>query len=106
MSTCLTKGDWVKVILADTGCGIPSKNLSKIFDPFFTTMPVGRGTGLGLSISYSIVRQHGGVIDVESQIGRGSAFAVNLPLKPVTEGNLVFELELEQLGIEHADNGQ
>jgi len=70
---------WVEVRFSDTGCGIPQENLSRIFDPFFTTMPVGVGTGLGLSIAYSIVRQHGGTIGVESEVGKGSVFTVRLP---------------------------
>ena len=70
---------WVEVRFSDTGCGISEENLSRIFDPFFTTMPVGSGTGLGLSIAYSIVRQHGGSIRVESQVGKGSTFIVSLP---------------------------
>jgi PAS domain S-box-containing protein len=75
-------GDWVEVQFSDTGCGISEENLSRIFDPFFTTMPVGSGTGLGLSIAYSIVRQHGGTIRVESQVGTGSTFRVQLPAAP------------------------
>jgi len=73
---------WVEVRFSDTGCGIPQENLSRIFDPFFTTMPVGVGTGLGLSIAYSIVRQHGGTIGVESEVGKGSIFTVQLPAAP------------------------
>jgi signal transduction histidine kinase len=72
----------VEVRFSDTGCGIPQENLSRIFDPFFTTMPVGVGTGLGLSIAYSIVRQHGGTIGVESEVGKGSIFTVQLPAAP------------------------
>jgi PAS domain S-box-containing protein len=72
----------VEVRFSDTGCGIPQENLSRIFDPFFTTMPVGVGTGLGLSIAYSIVRQHGGTIGVESEVGKGSIFMVHLPAAP------------------------
>jgi two-component system NtrC family sensor kinase len=64
---------------ADTGVGIPPEHLPKIFDPFFTTMPVGEGTGLGLSITYSIIQQHRGTIEVESQVGEGSTFTVRLP---------------------------
>ena len=70
----------VEVRFTDTGHGIPSEHLTKIFDPFFTTMPVGKGTGLGLSISYSIIQQHQGTIEVESQVGRGSTFIVRLPV--------------------------
>ncbi len=72
------KDAWISV--ADTGCGIAPENLNRIFDPFFTTKPVGQGTGLGLSVSHSIVRKHGGRIDVESEVGRGTCFTVRLPL--------------------------
>ena len=70
---------WVRVV--DTGCGIPPEHVNRIFEPFFTTKPVGQGTGLGLSVSYSIVRKHGGRIEVESNLGRGSRFTVFLPLR-------------------------
>jgi signal transduction histidine kinase len=66
--------------VCDTGCGIPSSNLGRVFDPFFTTRAVAKGTGLGLSICYTIVKQHGGIIGVESVEGRGSTFTVRLPL--------------------------
>ncbi|MFH2218413.1 MAG: ATP-binding protein [Pseudomonadota bacterium] len=66
--------------IADTGHGIPQENINKIFDPFYTTAPVGEGTGLGLSICYSIVKQHIGIIEVDSVVGRGSTFTVRLPL--------------------------
>jgi two-component system, NtrC family, sensor kinase len=69
------------VSVADTGAGIPQENLSKLFDPFFTTKPVGEGTGLGLSISHGIVEKHGGTIEVESKMGKGTVFTVSLPLK-------------------------
>ena len=65
----------------DTGVGIPPENLSKIFDPGFTTKGVGVGTGLGLSISYRIIEEHGGKIEVESEIGKGSTFTIILPVK-------------------------
>ena len=63
----------------DTGCGIPAERLDEIFEPFFTTKPVGKGTGLGLSVSYGIIQRHGGRIEVRSEEGKGSAFAVVLP---------------------------
>ena len=70
----------VLIRMADTGRGISRQDIDKIFDPFYTTSPVGKGTGLGLSICYSIVKQHSGVIEVESIEGKGSAFTVKLPI--------------------------
>ena len=72
--------DAIQVTIADDGPGIPTETLGKIFDPFFTTKAEGKGTGLGLSISYGIVQEHGGNIGVESQVGKGTAFTVGLPV--------------------------
>lgn len=72
----------VEISIIDTGCGIPEKNLKRIFDPFFTSKEVGKGTGLGLSVSHGIVKAHGGVIEVESAVGKGSTFRIYLPLEP------------------------
>jgi signal transduction histidine kinase len=77
----LTPGT-VQIRIADTGCGIPPEDLRRIFDPFFTTKPIGQGTGLGLSIVYGIVRKHFGSIEVESKVGQGSTFILNLPIDP------------------------
>jgi PAS domain S-box-containing protein len=74
-------GGEVAVRVTDTGEGIPAENLSRIFEPFFTTRPIGQGTGLGLSISLGIVQEHGGRIEVESQVGEGSTFTVYLPIE-------------------------
>ena len=68
------------VEFSDTGHGIPGEHLGKIFEPFFSTKGNGDGTGLGLSISYRIIQNHGGRIEVESEVGRGSLFRVILPL--------------------------
>ena len=70
------------VEVSDTGCGISAANLGRVFDPFFTTQPVGKGTGLGLSICHTIVKQHGGLIEVDSLEGQGSTFTVRLPHAP------------------------
>jgi signal transduction histidine kinase len=78
------EGGMVWCEVADTGHGIPAENLLRIFEPFFTTKAVGKGTGLGLSLSYSIVKKHGGRIEVKSEPGRGSVFRVWLPVnRPV-----------------------
>ncbi|MDH5600837.1 MAG: ATP-binding protein [Gammaproteobacteria bacterium] len=70
---------WVEI--SDTGNGIKEENISKLFEPFFTTKPVGKGTGLGLSLSYSIIQKHGGHIDVESELNKGTKFKITLPVK-------------------------
>jgi len=68
---------YVQLLVTDTGVGIPEEACQRIFDPFFTTKE--KGTGLGLSISYGIIQGHGGTIEVESQVGKGSTFIVTLP---------------------------
>jgi signal transduction histidine kinase len=78
--TTRTVGSELQVIFADTGTGIPPESIQNIFDPFFTTKEVGEGTGLGLSVSYGIVKAHGGDIEVESQVGKGTTFIIKLPL--------------------------
>ncbi len=77
------EGEQVWVEIEDTGCGIPKENLKRIFDPFFTTKPVGKGTGLGLSLSYGILQKHGGRIEVDSEIGRGTCFRLTIPVRHV-----------------------
>ena len=72
-------GSYVRLSVADTGCGIPKESIEKIFDPFFSTKEVGKGTGLGLSTVLTIVKNHGGFVTVESEVGGGSTFRVFLP---------------------------
>jgi PAS domain S-box-containing protein len=73
----LEKGDYVLVSIMDSGLGIPEKYRERIFDPYFTTKE--RGSGLGLATSYSIVQNHGGIIEVESKLGEGATFSIYLP---------------------------
>ena len=76
------KDQYLKVEIADTGPGIPADQVQKIFDPFFSTKDVGKGSGLGLTVSYSIMKEHGGWIDVKSRVGEGSVFGLYFPLNP------------------------
>jgi len=74
-------GDYVNIRIADDGCGIPEEYFNKIYDPFFTTKEVGKGTGQGLSLSHDIiVNKHKGLIEVESEVGKGTVFNIYLPL--------------------------
>jgi CheY-like chemotaxis protein len=86
MSLPLKAGDYVRIAVADHGSGIPAKIIDKIFDPFFSTKP--KGSGLGLATSFSIARQHGGHLSVESEPGSGTTFYLYLPAstqKTITE---------------------
>ncbi len=73
------EGGWVALGVTDTGCGIPPENMDKLFTPFFTTKDEVRGVGLGLSVSYGIIERHGGRIEVQSELEKGTTFTVYLP---------------------------
>jgi signal transduction histidine kinase len=73
--------DWVTVVVSDSGIGIAPENMERIFEPFFTTRAKEGGTGLGLSISYGIVAEHGGFIEAESRVGKGSIFTIWIPVE-------------------------
>jgi signal transduction histidine kinase len=75
------RNEHVEVIVRDSGKGIAPGDREKIFEPFFTTKAVGQGTGLGLWVSYGIVQSFQGDIQVESELGQGSVFKIQLPLK-------------------------
>jgi len=72
--------DYIEVRIADTGQGIPKEDLSKIFEPFYTTKGK-HGTGIGLAVTWRIIDNHGGNINVESEVGKGTTFIVHLPLQ-------------------------
>ncbi|QRO00638.1 PAS domain S-box protein [Archangium violaceum] len=80
LATSLVDKDWVVVTVEDSGSGISPENLQRLFKPFFTTKPVGVGTGLGLSICHGIVTAMGGRIEVSSELGKGTAFHVYMPV--------------------------
>jgi signal transduction histidine kinase len=77
ISTHQQAGGWAGVTIADTGRGIPAEHISQVFEPFYTTKE--NGTGLGLAISYGIIEAHGGHIDVQSEVGKGSTFSIRFP---------------------------
>jgi signal transduction histidine kinase len=82
-------GPYVMVSVLDTGCGIPPEVIEHIFDPFFTTKEVGKGTGLGLSTVLGIVKGHGGVLQVQSDVGKGTRFDIYFPALPVEQAEPV-----------------
>lgn len=78
-SIAINHSEYLKLTVADTGCGMNSAIQSRIFEPFFTTKPVGKGSGLGLATVYAIVHQHQGFIEVDSNEGQGATFRIYLP---------------------------
>ncbi len=78
----LPEGEYLQISVCDDGQGIAPEDKGHLFEPSFTTKGVGEGTGLGLSVSHGIVREHGGWIEVESEVGKGSCFRVHLPGGP------------------------
>jgi two-component system NtrC family sensor kinase len=84
LTTSVAEGE-LAVEIRDTGAGIPRDVLPHIFEQFYTTKPIGEGTGLGLAVSHRIVTDHGGQIQVDSELGRGSTIRVVLPLRPLAE---------------------
>jgi PAS domain S-box-containing protein len=92
----LKEGEYVKVSVSDSGIGIPPDLISRIFDPFFTTKI--KGHGLGLATCYSIVTRHGGFIDAESVLGKGSTFHVYLPVSQEPASQIITEKPIRHFG--------
>jgi PAS domain S-box-containing protein len=97
-------GAWIRLKVSDTGVGMPPEITQHIFEPFFTTKEPGAGSGLGLAQVYGIVKQHGGYIDVESQVGQGSTFIIYFPAlevpveaTPMLPGKLSISGQQEQI---------
>ena len=72
--------DYIQAKISDTGRGIPQEELSRIFEPFYTTKGK-HGTGLGLAVTWRIIDNHGGTINVESELAKGTTFTVHLPVQ-------------------------
>jgi PAS domain S-box-containing protein len=81
----LSPGNYLKILISDTGIGIPDDQLSSIFEPYFTTKQKDEGTGLGLSVVHGIVKKHNGAIFVDSIVGKGTTFTLYLPVVKRTE---------------------
>ena len=81
-------GRYLLIKVTDTGAGIPPEVVDKIFDPFFTTQELGKGTGLGLSTVLSIVKSHGGFLNVYSEPGNGTTFSIFFPAMDAPEGEI------------------
>jgi signal transduction histidine kinase len=79
--TLLVDGKWVQIHIADNGTGIDAETSAKIYDPFYTTKPIGYGTGLGLAISYQIIQTHEGYLRCTSEVGGGTEFIIEIPLR-------------------------
>jgi PAS domain S-box-containing protein len=96
-------GRYVEIAVTDTGIGVPAENLDKIFEPFFTTKELNKGTGLGLSTVMAIVKSHNGLINVYSEVGRGSVFHVYFPAMETSKHGRKEQLEVASIPRGHGE---
>lgn len=94
----ITPGRYIRISLEDTGTGIPKKIRDKVFEPFFTTKKTGKGTGLGLSVVYGTVRDHHGILTLESEEGKGTALIIELPVASQNEHVITAGGEIDHSG--------
>jgi len=96
-------GRYVEIIVTDTGAGVPPENLDKIYEPFFTTKELNKGTGLGLSTVMAIVKSHNGLINVYSELGRGTVFHVYFPAMEMSTETRQEQVEVASLPRGHSE---
>ena len=90
------RDEWVAIAVTDTGTGIPPEVIPHVFEPFFSTKDKAEGVGLGLAVAYGIIQRHGGDIEIESQVDRGTTFTVTLPKRPTKNESAEREKRHEQ----------
>ena len=98
----LKPGQYLKLSISDTGCGMDARTLERIFDPYFTTKEVGKGSGLGLAVVHGIVKRQGGAITVQSEPGKGTLFCIYIPameamVDPIVETRQVLPTGTERI---------
>lgn len=98
----IPKGQYVRLVVADTGMGMPPEVKSRIFEPFYTTKGIGKGTGLGLSMSYGIIQNHGGFIAIHTLPDLGTSFHIYLPEMTEEDGDDITKPETKDMGSEPA----